>query len=230
VILAGKAASSYTTAKSIIQLTHDMAAMINHDARIGDRLKLVFIPNYSVSAAEIIMPAADLSEQISTAGTEASGTGNMKLAMNGALTIGTDDGANIEIREAVGDENIFIFGLRTQEVEALKRSAYSASDTMHANDALKSALALITSGYFCPDAPGRYQALVDTLIGHGNDHYLLLADYATYVATQLDVDAVYRQPQQWNARAIRNVAGMGIFSSERAIREYADKIWNIPTP
>ncbi len=230
VILAGKAASSYTTAKSIIQLTHDMAAMINHDARIGDRLKLVFIPNYSVSAAEIIMPAADLSEQISTAGTEASGTGNMKLAMNGALTIGTDDGANIEIREAVGDENIFIFGLRTPEVEALKRSDYSASAYMHANDALKSALALITSGYFCPDALGRYQALVDTLIGHGNDHYLLLADYAAYVAMQLQVDAVYRQPEQWNARAIRNVAGMGIFSSERAIREYADKIWNIPTP
>ena len=226
VIFAGKAASSYVTAKSIIQLIHDVGAVINNDPRIGDKLKLVFMPNYGVSVAEIIMPGADLSEQISTAGTEASGTGNMKLALNGALTIGTDDGANIEIRQNVGDDNIFIFGLKTPEVQALKKSGYQPMRYYENTPALKAVLDAIASGQFSPDEPGRYRALVDSLLW-GGDHYLLLADYASYVATQSQVDDLYRQPAAWYAKAITNVAGMGVFSSDRTIREYARQIWHI---
>ena len=227
VIFAGKAASSYVTAKTIIRLIHDVASVINQDARIGERLKLVFLPNYGVSVAEIIIPGADLSEQISTAGTEASGTGNMKLALNGALTIGTDDGANIEIREAVGDDNIFIFGLRTPEVVATKRAGYRAASHAEANPQLQAVLEAIGDGTFSAAEPARYHALLETLLGEGRDPYLLLADYAAYVDTQLKVDALYRKPAQWSDMAIRNVAGMGKFSSDRAIREYADKIWHI---
>ena len=226
VIFAGKAASSYHTAKSIIRLIHDVGALINNDARIGDKLKLVFIPNYGVSVAEIIMPGADLSEQISTAGTEASGTGNMKLALNGALTIGTDDGANIEIRQSVGDDNIFIFGLKTPEVSALRQSGYQPMRYYESLPALKAVLDAISGGEFSPDEPGRYRELVDSLLW-GGDHYLLLADYASYIEAQSRVDALYRQPAEWGARAIANVAGMGIFSSDRTIQEYADQIWRI---
>ena len=226
VIFAGKAASSYHTAKSIIRLIHDVGNVINNDARVGDKLKLVFVPNYGVSVAEVIMPGADLSEQISTAGTEASGTGNMKLALNGALTIGTDDGANIEIRQNVGDANIFIFGLKTPEVHALRQSGYQPMRYYESLPALKSALDAIAGGQFSPQEPGRYRALVDSLLW-GGDHYLLLADYESYVATQLRVDELYRQPAQWSERAIANVAGMGVFSSDRTIREYARQIWNI---
>ncbi|MEO5796217.1 MAG: glycogen/starch/alpha-glucan phosphorylase, partial [Rhodoferax sp.] len=226
VIFAGKAASSYVTAKSIIRLIHDVGSVINNDPRIGDKLKLVFMPNYGVSVAEIIMPGADLSEQISTAGTEASGTGNMKLALNGALTIGTDDGANIEIRQNVGDDNIFIFGLKTPEVQALKQSGYQPMRYYESTPALKAVLDAISGGQFSPDEPGRYRALVDSLLW-GGDHYLLLADYASYVATQSLVDDLYRQPSAWCAKAITNVAGMGVFSSDRTIREYAQQIWHI---
>ncbi|MBC7682545.1 MAG: glycogen/starch/alpha-glucan phosphorylase [Ferruginibacter sp.] len=226
VIFAGKAASSYVTAKSIIRLIHDVGSVINNDPRIGDKLKLVFMPNYGVSVAEIIMPGADLSEQISTAGTEASGTGNMKLALNGALTIGTDDGANIEIRQNVGDDNIFIFGLKTPEVQALKQSGYQPMRYYESTPALKAVLDAISGGQFSPDEPGRYRALVDSLLW-GGDHYLLLADYASYVATQSLVDDLYRQPSAWCAKAITNVAGMGVFSSDRTIREYAKHIWHI---
>ena len=226
VIFAGKAASSYVTAKSIIRLIHDVGSVINNDPRIGDKLKLVFMPNYGVSVAEIIMPGADLSEQISTAGTEASGTGNMKLALNGALTIGTDDGANIEIRQNVGDDNIFIFGLKTPAVQALKQSGYQPMRCYDSIPALKSVLDAISGGQFSPDEPGRYRALVDSLLW-GGDHYLLLADYASYVATQSLVDDLYRQPSAWCAKAITNVAGMGVFSSDRTIREYAKQIWHI---
>ena len=226
VIFAGKAASSYITAKSIIRLIHDVGSVINNDLRIGDKLKLVFMPNYGVSVAETIMPGADLSEQISTAGTEASGTGNMKLALNGALTIGTDDGANIEIRQNVGDDNIFIFGLKTPEVQALKKSGYQPMRYYESTPALKSVLDAIAGGQFSPDEPGRYRALVDSLLW-GGDHYLLLADYASYVATQSLVDELYRQPAAWCAKAITNVAGMGVFSSDRTIREYARQIWHI---
>jgi starch phosphorylase len=200
--------------------------LVNNDLRIGDRLKVVFIPNYGVSVAEVIMPGADLSEQISTAGTEASGTGNMKLALNGALTIGTDDGANIEIREAVGDSNIFIFGLKTPEVRALRQAGYQPMRYFEQIPDLRKVLGALSDGLFSPQEPNRYRALVESL-AWGGDHYLLLADYESYIATQLRVDALYQQPDQWCERAIANVAGMGIFSSDRTIREYADQIWAI---
>lgn len=226
VIFAGKAASSYQSAKSIIRLIHDVGLTINNDPRVGDKLKLVFIPNYGVSVAEIIMPGADLSEQISTAGTEASGTGNMKLALNGALTIGTDDGANIEIRQNVGDENIFIFGLKTPEVRDLRVAGYHPLNYYDNNPSLKAVLDAIGGGQFSPDEPNRYSALINSLVW-GGDHYMLLADYASYVETQAKVDDLYGQPEQWCQRAIRNVAGMGVFSSDRTIAEYATEIWHV---
>jgi len=226
IVFAGKAASSYAMAKNIIRLIHDVGSVVNKDPRIGNRLKIVFVPNYGVSVAEVIMPGADLSEQISTAGTEASGTGNMKLALNGALTIGTDDGANIEIRQNVGDDNIFIFGLKTPEVMSLRQTGYQPMRIYEHTPALKAVLDAISGGAFSPEDPGRYRGLVDSLLW-GGDHYLLLADYESYVATQLRVDALYRQPAQWAERAIANVAGMGAFSSDRTIGEYARQIWHI---
>jgi glycogen phosphorylase len=226
VIFAGKAASSYAMAKNIIRLIHDVGSVVNTDPRIGDRLKVVFVPNYGVSVAETIMPGADLSEQISTAGTEASGTGNMKLALNGALTIGTDDGANIEIRENVGDDNIFIFGLKTPEVLALKQGGYQPVRFYDSVPALKAVLDAIAGGAFSPDEPARYRGLVDALLS-GGDHYLLLADYESYCAAQREVDTLYREPDAWAERAIANVAGMGAFSSDRTIRAYASQIWGI---
>jgi starch phosphorylase len=226
VIFAGKAASSYHMAKQIIRLIHDVGQVVNHDPRLGGRLKLVFVPNYGVSVAEVIMPGADLSEQISTAGTEASGTGNMKLALNGALTIGTDDGANIEIRQQVGDDNIFIFGLKSHEVAAQRAAGYQPLRLYEANPRLKGVLDAIAGGAFSPDEPGRYRGLVDALLW-GGDHYLLLADYDSYVATQYRVDELYRQPLAWARQAVLNVAGMGPFSSDRTIREYARSIWNV---
>jgi len=226
VVFAGKAASSYHMAKQIIRLIHDVAAVVNTDPRIGDRLKLVFVPNYGVSVAEVIMPAADLSEQISTAGTEASGTGNMKLALNGALTIGTDDGANIEIRAQVGDENIFIFGHPTHEVSGLRAAGYRPMALYETNPPLKAVLDSIASGAFSPTEPGRYRDLVDSLLW-GGDHYLLLADYDAYVSTQQAVDACYADAEIWARRAILNVAGMGPFSADHTIRRYAETIWHL---
>ncbi|HOE40301.1 MAG TPA: glycogen/starch/alpha-glucan phosphorylase [Rhodoferax sp.] len=226
VIFAGKAASSYVSAKSIIRLIHDVGQIVNNDPRIGDKLKIVFIPNYGVSVAEVIMPGADLSEQISTAGTEASGTGNMKLALNGALTIGTDDGANIEIRQNVGDDNIFIFGLKTPEVKSLRQAGYQPMRFYEKQPALKSVLDAISSGRFSPDEPARYRPLMDSLLW-GGDHYLLLADFESYITAQARVDAVYRHPAQWCQHSIANVAGMGVFSSDRTITEYAKTIWHV---
>ncbi len=226
VIFAGKAASSYVTAKSIIRLIHDIGEVINHDPRIGDKLKLIFMPNYGVSVAEVIMPGANLSEQISTAGTEASGTGNMKLALNGALTIGTDDGANIEIRQNVGDDNIFIFGLKTPEVKALRQSGYQPMRYYERLPALKTVLDAISGGLFSPTEPGRYRPLIDSLLW-GGDHYMLLADFESYIVTQTKVDELYRQPNLWCERSIANVAGMGVFSSDRTIGEYAKQIWHV---
>ena len=226
VIFAGKAASSYRMAKAIIRLIHDVGQVVNNDARIGGKLKVVFIPNYGVSVAEVIMPGADLSEQISTAGTEASGTGNMKLSMNGALTIGTDDGANIEIRQAVGDDNIFIFGLKTPEVAAWEASGYDSHTVLHGNPALRAVLEAIAGGVFSPEEPARYQELVNSLLGH-QDRYFLLADHASYVAAQLRVDALYRRPDDWTRCAIANVAAMGVFSSDHTIAQYARGIWNV---
>ncbi|WP_323143304.1 glycogen/starch/alpha-glucan phosphorylase [Massilia phyllosphaerae] len=224
VIFAGKAASAYHMAKQIIKLVNDVATTINNDPRVGDKLKVVFIPNYSVSLAEIIMPAADLSEQISTAGTEASGTGNMKFALNGALTIGTLDGANVEMREHIGADNIFIFGNTTSEVDALRAAGYQPGRIVEQNAELKQVLEQIRDGAFSPDDKGRFSGIYDALVTWG-DHYLLLADYASYVATQDQVDELYRQPDAWTRKAILNVAGMGSFSSDRAIGEYADQIW-----
>ncbi len=223
VILAGKAASAYHTAKQIIRLAHDIGRTINSDPRIGGRLKLVFLPNYSVSLAETIIPAADLSEQISTAGTEASGTGNMKFAMNGALTIGTWDGANIEMAQAMGEDNMFVFGLRTDDIARLRAVGYDPRWIAGQNAALKQVLDAIGNGAFSPGEPKRYRALMDGLLGA--DPYLLVADFADYVATQARVDALYRDRDAWNACALRNIAGMGFFSTDRTVREYTDKIW-----
>jgi glycogen phosphorylase len=227
VIFAGKAASSYVSAKSIIRLIHDVGNVINKDTRIGGKLKLVFIPNYGVSVAEVIMPGADLSEQISTAGTEASGTGNMKLALNGALTIGTDDGANIEIRQQVGDDNIFIFGLSAAQVAEQRAAGYQPLRLYESDARIKAVLDAVGGGAFSPDEPGRYRALVDSLLW-GGDHYMLLADFDSYLAAQARVDALYRDPEAWAKKVIANVAGMGFFSSDRTIREYAQSVWHIP--
>jgi starch phosphorylase len=226
VIFAGKAASSYHSAKQIIRLIHDVGQVINHDPRVGGLLKVVFIPNYGVSVAEVIMPGADLSEQISTAGTEASGTGNMKLALNGALTIGTDDGANIEIRQSVGDEHIFIFGHLAHEVAALRAGGYEPLRIHDQHPQIQAVLHAIGSGGFSPDEPARYRGLVDSLLW-GGDNYQLLADYDAYIAAQSRVDELFRQPQAWARSAILNVAGMGMFSADRTISEYARDIWQL---
>lgn len=223
VIIGGKAAPGYFMAKLIIKLINDVADIVNNDPIVGDRLKVVFVPNYNVSSAEIIIPAADLSEQISTAGTEASGTGNMKLALNGALTIGTLDGANVEIRDEVGDENIFIFGLTTDEVASLKQRGYNPMDYYNSNQELKEVLDMIGSGFFSIEEPNRFKPIIDSL-KHG-DNYLLLADYASYITCQKKVEDAYRNQQQWVKKAILNVANMGKFSSDRTIMQYAEQIW-----
>jgi starch phosphorylase len=225
VIFAGKAASAYYMAKLIIRLINDVARVVNNDPRIGSLLKVVFIPNYRVSLAEIIIPGANLSEQISTAGTEASGTGNMKFALNGALTIGTWDGANIEIAENVGLENIFIFGNRTDQVGELRGNGYRPRGYYENNFDLKSAIDRIAEGEFSHEEPERYRNVVNTLLE--SDHYQLLADYAEYVACQERVDDLYRRPAAWTRSAILNVAGMGAFSSDRTIREYSTDIWGV---
>jgi len=204
----------------------DVAKVINNDPQIGDKLKVVFIPNYSVSLAQLIIPAADLSEQISTAGTEASGTSNMKFALNGALTIGTLDGANVEMLEHVGEENIFIFGNTTEEVEALRAKGYSPRDYYEQDEELRQVLTQIATGVFNPDEPGRYRDLVDSLINFG-DHYQVLADYRSYVDCQDKVDELYRRPEEWTTKAMHNIANMGYFSSDRTIKEYAETIWHI---
>jgi len=225
-IFAGKAASAYYTAKHIIHLINDVASVINNDPQVKNKLKVVFIPNYSVSLAQIIIPAADLSEQISTAGTEASGTSNMKFALNGALTIGTLDGANVEMLEHVGEENIFIFGNTTPQVEALRSGGYNPRKYYEEDAELHQVLTQIASGVFSPQEPGRYRNLFDSLVNFG-DHYQLLADYRSYVDTQDKVDELYRKPEEWQRRAALNIANMGYFSSDRTIQEYADEIWHI---
>ena len=226
VIFGGKAAPGYWMAKLIIRLINDVAAIVNEDPAVSDKLKVVFYPNYEVSAAELLFPGSDLSEQISTAGTEASGTGNMKMALNGALTIGTLDGANVEIREEVGDENIFIFGLTTQQVADIRAAGYNPWDYYHANAELRQVLDMIASGFFSVDEPDRYQAIFDALL-HKGDHYLLLADYASYIATQDDVGILYKNQEVWTRRAVLNVARVGKFSSDRTIMQYAEHIWKV---
>lgn len=225
-IFAGKAASAYFMAKHIIHLINDVAQVINNDPQVKNKLKVVFIPNYGVSIAQIIIPAADLSEQISLAGTEASGTSNMKFALNGALTIGTLDGANVEMQEHVGEENIFIFGNTTPQVEALRASGYNGRDFYEKDAELHQALTQIATGLFSPQEPGRYRNIFDSLVSLG-DHYQLLADYRSYVDMQDEVDKLYRNQEEWTRRAVHNIANMGYFSSDRTIQEYADEIWAI---
>ena len=226
VVFAGKAASAYETAKAIVHLIHDVARVVNSDPRVGDRLKLVFLPNYSVSLAEVILPAADLSEQISTAGTEASGTGNMKFALNGAITIGTWDGANIEMAKAMGEEHMFVFGLRADAVAQMKRLGYDPRLYVEENRQLKSVLDAVGGGAFSPGEPERYRGLIDGLLHR--DTYMLMADFADYVATQRRVDVLWRDPSAWAGCALRNIAAMGAFSSDRTVREYVQKVWTPP--
>ncbi|TPI60365.1 glycogen/starch/alpha-glucan family phosphorylase [Mesorhizobium sp. B3-1-3] len=225
-IFGGKAAPSYHNAKLIIKLANDVAKVINGDPSVRGLLKVVFVPNYNVSLAEVLMPAADLSEQISTAGMEASGTGNMKFGMNGALTIGTLDGANVEMKEHVGDDNIFIFGLTTAEVADRRNNGYNPRGIIEASPELSQAVAAISSGVFSPDDPNRYRDLMNGL--YSSDWFMVAADFDSYAACQRDVDRVWRDSPDWNARAIRNVARMGWFSSDRTIRQYAKEIWNVP--
>ncbi len=225
-IFAGKAAASYATAKLVIQLANDVGKVVNSDPTLRGLLKVVFLPNYNVSLAERIIPAADLSEQISTAGMEASGTGNMKFALNGALTIGTLDGANVEIKEHVGAENIFIFGLTADEVEGKRRQGIGGQDAISRSPKLAEALESIASGVFSPDQPDRYRGLVDALTYH--DFFLVTADFASYYNAQRAVFKRWRDKPSWWRSAILNTAHMGWFSSDRTISEYAEEIWNVP--
>lgn len=226
VILGGKAAPGYRMAKLIVRLINGVAEAIDRDPVAAGRLKLVFAPDYNVSRAMELIPAVDLSEQISTAGTEASGTSNMKMALNGALTIGTLDGANIEIREEVGEDNIFIFGHTAQEIAQLHRRGYNPWDYYHGNGELRQALDMIANGFFSPDDSGRFRPLVESLLS-GGDRFMLLADYASYVAAQEAVDSLYADPAAWARKAVLNVARAGRFSSDRTILEYADRVWGV---
>ena len=227
-IFAGKAAPGYVRAKQIIRLIHDVGEVINSDPVVAGRLKVVYLPNYNVSLAERIMPAADLSEQISTAGMEASGTGNMKLALNGALTIGTLDGANVEIRDHVGQDNIFIFGLTVEEVAVHTRGGFGAQHIVDGSPALAQALQSIALGAFSPGEQERYRDLVESLVRH--DTFLLAADFDSYCGAQLAVDEAWRDPARWWRMAVMNTARVGWFSSDRTIREYADEVWRVQVP
>jgi starch phosphorylase len=224
-IFGGKAAASYRNAKLIIKLINDVARVVNGDPTLRGRLKVVFLPDYNVSLAEAIMPAADLSEQISTAGMEASGTGNMKLALNGALTIGTLDGANIEIRDRVGADNIFIFGLTAEQAADQRRHGPAAAETLAGSPALRDVLDLIGHGAFSPDDPGRFRDLVQEL--SVSDHFLVTADFESYAAAQRQVAERWHAPQAWWRSSVLNTANAGWFSADRAIREYAEGIWDV---
>lgn len=224
---AGKAAPSYHNAKMIIKLAGDVARVINSDPSVNDMLKVVFIPNYNVSLAEVMVPAADLSEQISTAGMEASGTGNMKFALNGALTIGTMDGANVEMSDLIGVENMFIFGMDAAEVDAKRANARDPRKTIEESKELAQALDAIGSGTFCPEDCDRYRGLIDGIRDH--DWFMVAEDFAAFAQAQRDADAVWADVAEWRARAIRNVARIGWFSSDRTIRQYAAEIWGVPT-
>ena len=224
-IFGGKAAPGYVTAKLIIKLINSVADVVNNDPDVHGRLKVVFLPDFNVKNGQHVYPAADLSEQISLAGKEASGTGNMKFAMNGALTIGTLDGANIEIREEVGEENFFLFGLRTDQVRALKAEGYNPRDYYEANPGLKEVIDLVRSGHFSAGDTRLFAPLVDSLMQH--DEYLLFADYQSYIDCQDHVSAAFLDERTWTRKSILNVARMGKFSSDRSIREYCDRIWQV---
>jgi len=225
VLFGGKAAPTYWTAKLIIKLIHSLADAVHADPRVGERLRVVFLPDFRVSQAELIYAGSELSEQISTAGFEASGTGNMKFALNGALTIGTLDGANVEIAEAVGRDNIFIFGLTADEVAAARVRGYDPASFYASNERLRRVIDFLASDEICPDEPGIFRPLVDSLLGE--DPYMLLADFQAYVDTQADVDRAYRDQEAWNRSSILNVARCGYFSSDRSVREYAERVWKV---
>jgi starch phosphorylase len=224
-IFGGKAAPGYWMAKLIIRLINGIAEVVNRDPGVRDRLRVAFLPNFSVTNGQRIYPAADLSEQISTAGKEASGTGNMKFAMNGALTIGTMDGANIEIREQVGAENFFLFGLTAQEVTDLRRNGYRPQEWLEGNAELREVIALIRNGYFSRGDGDMFRPLVDNITHH--DPYCLLADYQAYSDAHERVGAAYADPEQWTRMSILNTARSGLFSSDRTIQEYCRDIWNV---
>ncbi len=226
VMISGKAAPGYAIARTIIRLFHDVADVINNDPRVSDLLKLVFLPNYNVSLAELILPAIDVSEQISTAGTEASGTGNMKAMVNGAVTIGTLDGANIEIAEAVGPENIFIFGMTAGEVERARREGYDPRQVYDSDPALREAFDMIRDGYFSSGDETIYRSLLESVLGQG-DRFMVLADFQDYVATQHDIACAYRDPVRWTRMSIVNVAKAGRFSGDRTATTYAREIWGL---
>jgi starch phosphorylase len=225
VVFGGKAAPGYHMAKLIIKLINSVGAVINRDKSLHDQLKVVFLPNFSVSNGQRVYPAAELSEQISTAGKEASGTGNMKFQMNGALTIGTLDGANVEMREAVGAENFFLFGLTESEVAETWRRGYRPMDVIDSNPGLREVIDLIRSGFFSRGDSEIFRPLIDNLIWH--DPFLVLADFQSYVDCQAQVDAAYQDPDHWTRMSILNMARSGLFSSDRSIQEYADDIWKV---
>jgi len=224
-VFGGKAAPGYFMAKLIIKLINSVGAVINQDPRVCGRLKVAFLPNFNVKHAQWVYPAADLSEQISLAGTEASGTGNMKFALNGALTIGTLDGANIEIREHIGAENFFLFGLTASEVEELKKAGYRPRDYYEQDPELKEAVDMIASGYFSPEHRDLFRPLIDNWLE--DDPFLVLADYRSYLGAQEEVDRLFSDPDQWTRKSVLTVCRMGYFSSDRAIREYGEGIWDL---
>ena len=226
-IFAGKAAPSYWAAKQIIKLINSVASVINNDPRVNGQIKVVFIPDYRVSLAERIIPAADLSEQISTAGMEASGTGNMKFAMNGALTIGTLDGANIEIQEEVGEENIFIFGLRAEEIRHMREEGSYNPRYYYENDRrLRRVMDSFNSNILYPPEPGLFGSIYQSILNNG-DYYFHLADLGSYLETQEKVGQEFKDRANWARKAILNTARIGKFSSDRTVLEYAKDIWGI---
>ncbi len=226
VFVAGKAAPGYAIAKLIIKLITSIGHLVNSDPLTRDKLNVHFLANYGVSLAQRIFPAAELSEQISTAGMEASGTGNMKFALNGALTIGTLDGANVEIREEIGEENIFIFGMKTPEVLELKAKGYNPMDYYNDNPDLKNVIDMITAGLFCPEQPELFRPITDSLLYHG-DQYCLLADFDSYIKCQQVVAETYQDKAKWTRMSILNVANMGKFSTDRTIQQYTEELWNV---
>ncbi|XP_053315812.1 glycogen phosphorylase, brain form-like [Spea bombifrons] len=234
-MIGGKAAPGYHMAKMIIKLITSVGNIINNDPVVGDRLKVIYLENYRVSLAEKVIPAADLSQQISTAGTEASGTGNMKFMLNGALTIGTMDGANVEMAEEAGEENLFIFGMRVEDVEALDKKGYNAKEYYDRIPELRQAMDQIRDGRFSPREPDLFKDVVNMLMNH--DRFKVFADFEAYIKCQEKVDQLYMNPREWTKKVIKNIACSGKFSSDRTISEYATEIWgvepsavNIPPP
>jgi starch phosphorylase len=225
-IIGGKAAPGYTRAKLIIKLAYDVAKLINNDPACAGRLRMIFVPNYSVSLAECLIPAADLSEQISTAGMEASGTGNMKLSLNGALTIGTLDGANIEIRERVGAEHFFLFGMTADEVERRRQERFEGAMAVNASPRLQTVIDALADGTFSDGDRERFAPIVESLMAF--DSFMVAADFDAYWAAQHEVDKAWLEPKRWWRSSILNTARMAYFSSDRAVREYAEEIWRVP--